>query len=79
MGYARGGLPAVPDAALPYDSVGRGYGTPAVAPGIELPRVAPFKPGFSIALCANANVLINVSAVATASVKIFIAVACIAA
>jgi hypothetical protein len=59
--------------------VGRGYGTPAVAPGIELPKVAPFKPGFSIAFCANANVLINVSAVAAANVKIFIAITCVAA
>jgi hypothetical protein len=32
-----------------------------------------------MALCANAKLLINESAVATASVKIFIAVACIAA
>jgi hypothetical protein len=59
--------------------VGRGYGTPAVAPGIELPKVAPFKPGVSILVCANAKVLIKVSAVTAASVKIFISVACIAA
>jgi hypothetical protein len=59
--------------------VGRGYGTPAVAPGIELPKVAPFKPGFSMAVCANAKLLINVSAVATANVKIFMAVARVAA
>jgi hypothetical protein len=59
--------------------MGRGYGTPAVAPGNELPKVAPFRPGFSMALCANAKLLINESAVATASVKIFITVACIAA
>jgi hypothetical protein len=32
-----------------------------------------------MAVCANAKLLINVSAVDTASVKIFIAVACIAA
>jgi hypothetical protein len=32
-----------------------------------------------MALCANAKLLINESAVATASVKIFITVACIAA
>ena len=32
-----------------------------------------------MAVCANAKLLINVSAVATASVKIFIAVACLAA
>jgi len=32
-----------------------------------------------MAVCANAKVLINVSAVATANVKIFIAIACIAA
>ena len=69
----------VPDVALPYASAGRGYGTPAVVPGIELPKVAPFMPGFSIAVCANAKLLINVSAVATASVKVFIAVACLAA
>jgi hypothetical protein len=59
--------------------VRRGNGTPAVAPGIELPKVAPFKPGFSIAVCANAKVLINVSAVAAANVKIFIAITCVAA
>ena len=32
-----------------------------------------------MAVCANAKLLINVNAVATASVKIFIAVACVAA
>jgi hypothetical protein len=32
-----------------------------------------------MAVCANAKLLINVSAVTTASVKIFIAVACLAA
>jgi hypothetical protein len=32
-----------------------------------------------MAVCANAKLLINVSAIATASVEIFMAVACVAA
>jgi hypothetical protein len=40
--------------------------------------VAPFRPGFSIAVCANAKLLINASAVAIASMDIFMAVAYVA-